>query len=268
MDKCALCGYEKELRKSHYLPKAIYRICGSDPENPGSSVLIKDRRAVILPRQAFKPFLCGDCECRLSAMGENEVMGNCIRRDGTFPLRDQVIKAIQNGSIKSEGFSLKNVIGSAAEAYVYFAVSMFWKAAETEWDISGSVLEQIQLGSALQEGVRQWLIGSSHFPTDIVLGMSIFKDSDLKPLALFPVRVYEHAFAMYRFVVPGIQFALFTEKAITLNLSAFRKSLPSDLPVHMVNFAQSGSRQAALQSVSDSSAKGKLKDITSSSRTN
>src|SRR5437762_2873238 len=90
---CRLCTQSKPLCRSHLLPKALYkalRLGGSD-ENPNPLIITQtptDASAMATSRQAVQPLLCQTCENVLSAPGEKYALAQCLKLDGTFPLRD------------------------------------------------------------------------------------------------------------------------------------------------------------------------------------
>jgi hypothetical protein len=163
---CALCKENHELRNSHLLPKALYRLTrargGHANPNP---VLVSSRRKIQTSYQAVRFLLCADCEQRFDHQGENWVLKHCYRGYGRFRLRE-----LLRGStplLAEDGFTIYNdasVSGVSIEALVYFCVSVFWRASVCDWESSREKYRAISLGAKYQEEIRRYLLGIGELP--------------------------------------------------------------------------------------------------------
>jgi hypothetical protein len=61
---CALCLQSRELRRSHFLGRAIQRLNGRD------QVIMTPQLIAPTQRQLWRHLLCGECEGRFSKNGE------------------------------------------------------------------------------------------------------------------------------------------------------------------------------------------------------
>src|SRR6267378_6751192 len=90
---CALCHASRDLRESHLIPKALFRII-RDP-NPidgiGPDPLHITKDATIRTSEQFTcRLLCRDCEDLFSKNGERIVIKECCRSAREFILRDKL----------------------------------------------------------------------------------------------------------------------------------------------------------------------------------
>jgi hypothetical protein len=68
---CRLCLKEKRLCKSHYLGRALHKLCR---ENGEDAVMMTPKVVMVTQRQLWVHLLCGDCEARLNKFGETAVL--------------------------------------------------------------------------------------------------------------------------------------------------------------------------------------------------
>jgi hypothetical protein len=209
------------LAKSHFLPKAHYKIIRDVPN--GKSAFIGSGESVHTTRQVKKHLLCDDCEDRFNARGENWVHANSLTAGGSFLIRDALQRANPLGWAEVNGengiehiatYSGINTPGIEIDKLIYFAVSVFWRAAATDWDVCGRTLHRLPLGP--YEGtLRDFLMDEGPFPEDATL--VIFVASEEKPLrgACFPIgSKAEGKYFKYNFHIPGLGFALSLGKLI------------------------------------------------------
>src|SRR5262245_63849308 len=82
---CALCRRQRELRDSHLLPAAIYKLL-RDPQRPNPNpVMVTRKLAGTTSWQVKARLLCDECEQQFSRKGERYVLAQCARRN-QFPL--------------------------------------------------------------------------------------------------------------------------------------------------------------------------------------
>jgi hypothetical protein len=79
--KCRLCLEEKQLIRSHLLPRGVYdyfRTAGSDP------IILSEKLIIQSSRQLQDYLLCAECDNLLSKRGESWVLPLLAKIDGTF----------------------------------------------------------------------------------------------------------------------------------------------------------------------------------------
>jgi hypothetical protein len=155
--------------------------------------------------------LCGDCENRFSKNGERYVLSQCAKPNGQFLLREALeiaTSVIQDGELRV--YDAAAVLGSAREQYLYFAASVFWRAAVWSWSFGGERLKELNFGGAWQEEFRKYLCGSdSGFPSKARLFVQVSSDARINMTSVFPCTFRMEGAWRYKFYIPGILFILF-----------------------------------------------------------
>ncbi|OBX34995.1 hypothetical protein A8U91_04058 [Halomonas elongata] len=81
-EKCELCGEYSALKKSHLMPKSIYKAIARTFQ-PHDSALVwasKSQKSVYYSNSRIKKkLLCGACEDRFNKHGEKYVVGKCMK---------------------------------------------------------------------------------------------------------------------------------------------------------------------------------------------
>lgn len=160
--------------------------------------------------QVTKQFLCEQCEERLCARGEDYVMSQCFRGPGTFPLRE-ALEAGNPFATLPDGvrvYDLDPIIGSRVEDIIYFAVSVFWRASATAWDVGKKKVNRIMLGP-YEERLRRFLVDESPIPEHVYLNMQVLSENDPDPSVLLPFSARVDHCWRHTFSIPGIFFFLF-----------------------------------------------------------
>jgi hypothetical protein len=206
---CGLCHQPRELRESHILPKAVYKLCrDAGAKNPNPVVTTK-RSVVLSSHQVTAPFLCSGCEARSSDGGERYVLGHAARRDDQFRLR-KLLRAAEPVE-RREQFSLYSIASlpnTAINHLTYFAASVFWRAAARTWK-SGAQELRIDLGSKYEEAFRRYLVGEASFPAAARLFVHVWNDDRIHFMTVFPCSERVDSVWRHKFAIPGLTFILF-----------------------------------------------------------
>lgn len=212
MGPCGLCRKSAQLRDSHLMPAAFYKLLRDPTKKNANPVVIRPRSSVITSKQVSSTFLCDECEDRFSRQGEKEVVSQCARKEGPFPLRACLDAATpfcvsQNPAYRC--FTPKEVQGVKADAYLYFAASVFWRASAHSWEYSGEPVARIRLGAQYEEQFQEYLLGSSPFPSHARLFLQV--DSELPPdmTCVFPCSSRVDQVHQHKFRIPGVTFVMF-----------------------------------------------------------
>ncbi|MDB5976953.1 MAG: hypothetical protein JWR07_3713 [Nevskia sp.] len=213
--QCKLCLPDRpiELRQSHYLPAAIYRVLRDEAERNPNPVMLNERGVVRTSRQMMAPLLCANCEDRLNKGGERWTLANCIRRDGSFPLAE--LLASRSPDIASDTDTTTKMYFSSgipevdASAIRYFAASVFWRGAIHPWD--GTI--PVRLGP-YQEKFRRYLMGLQSFPENSALWVVVREGKEASRLTYSPVGARQGDCHIFRFPMPGLAFVLLVGKQI------------------------------------------------------
>ena len=202
--KCRLCLEEKELKRSHLLPKALYKLIGSgtDPAHP-DTVQITFEGSKKSSEQVWRHLLCSGCEKCLNENGESWVLRNCYRGRGRFRLRTE-LKTRPNLSLGSE-FATYAASAIEITKLAHFCLGVVWKASLCDWPCRGKKYQQIELGP-YQERIRTYLNAKAGVPENVDVDVML---SELNPPALvmsLPWHDRVHAVHCYTFQIPGITF--------------------------------------------------------------
>jgi len=133
--ECKLCLGFGELRDSHLVPAALYRLARarSRPKKPDPVLLTVAQRQQT-SFQATQYLLCGRCETLFDQNGEDWVMKHCYRGRGRFRLR--AILGASAPSAAEGDFKIYDASDNAAvriDRLVYFCTSVFWRASVRTW---------------------------------------------------------------------------------------------------------------------------------------
>ena len=170
--RCKLCQKEKELQKSHLIPRAAYGICRATEATNPNPLMVTHRFTMQTSRQTQWPLLCFDCEQLLREKGEDWVLPRLARYKGQFLLGEEL-------EASTPLFNEPDVIAYTLEAsatirvsdLTHFAMGIFWKAAVHGW-MRKAKGPWIRLGEHT-EGVRKYLVGESEFPKEMALSLSV-----------------------------------------------------------------------------------------------
>jgi len=209
---CALCLLNKPLLASHFLPAAIYKNL-IDPAGLISNMIASNlSTASEESRQVKKCLLCQDCEIRFQQGGENWVLGRRLMPDGRFELSDLLQ---QEKPVGTQGevsiFALSTIPSVEIEQLLYFAASIFWRAAVTDWETPVGDYTRLAVDLAVVEKLRRYLMGSAPFPSDVFLSVIFSADNTPRQLTTMPsATAGAIEYQQFDWYMPGIGFTLLT----------------------------------------------------------
>lgn len=215
---CKLCLQDKDLRDSHFLPAAIFAQLRMPTLKNPNPVLITPETSLTTSRQIKDYALCNECEQRFSAQGESWVLANMARVEG-FLLQECLSNAGPLDANKDFAiFSGAAIACVNMDALVYFAMSVFWRAAAHEWRNVSGPMNGIALGP-YQEPVRLFLLGGS-FPANAVILVSVWPNREVPLMAYTPRKGDAPGYEAFNFLIPGIEFRLLLGDQIPIQLRA------------------------------------------------
>jgi hypothetical protein len=211
---CALCLQSRDLRKSHFLPRALYK----RPRSPGLPnpypllISIADERQTA--RQAWQHLLCSECEQRFHERGEDWVLRHCARNARTFKLREALLSSRGDRQPESDDLFLADRIPDVnADALCYFALSVIWRAAVRSWRLEGATAEALSLGH-YQEQLRRYLLGESPHPDDVVVVLIVSPFAEVPLNLTFPRSMRSATHSVHFFAIPGLDFSVYMGKGV------------------------------------------------------
>ena len=180
---CGLCLKKCELRKSHLIPKALYRKLRNSHEG-NDLVLIQghNKTSKYTDYQIAEYFLCGECEDRFSRFGERKIIPDCYASKNEFPALQWAKSCSKYVDIQEERW-INPYINSFAntEFYLYYAASMVWRSSA--WPKTESS-DKYSLGKKYQELFRRYLLGVDNFPSNVYVAVYIDTDEDPNTMIL------------------------------------------------------------------------------------
>jgi hypothetical protein len=209
--RCKLCRGMAEIRRSHLLPSAIYRLMRDDDGPLTHPISIAQGVAQTTSRELRAPLLCGACEQLFHRCGEEWVLRRIYRGDEGFELHDVVTASpVHQSSTLGSAYEGKRNPAVDVEKLAYFALSVFWRF--DVWDGKYCSNNPVELGSKYSEVFRQYLLAERGvFPRDICLIVALARPASAKLAAYMPVggRAQKDVrLHVYDFLVPGIRFHL------------------------------------------------------------
>lgn len=166
-------------------------------------MVIGDGYSYTTSKQLKDYLLCERCEHEFHSRGENWVMANCFRDDKTFKIREMLQAAGPvNADPEIEIYSAGSIPQFEVKSLVYFAMSVFWRAAVHVWRVDGREYG-ISLGP-YEEPLRRYLRGQSPFPDRMALIVRVPGKSELFPTAYPPQSNNQAGFHSHQFSIPGI----------------------------------------------------------------
>jgi hypothetical protein len=104
------------------------------------------------------------------------------------------------------------LLGEKIGHYLYFAASIFWRAAAHPWKVETQSVGPIALDLTYLEAFRRFLVGTAIFPREA--RVYVFVSCETRPYlsATVPATDLNSPGSHYKFYIPGLCFVLFLEK--------------------------------------------------------
>jgi hypothetical protein len=205
-----LCHQSADLQDSHLIPKAVYKHIRRSPDANSEIVAVSRKSVMFTDKQIHCHLLCSCCEDRFGQV-EKWTIGNCLNEDGTFPFRDAVLTLPRCPGV-DELVLGQYLTAGEIEKLAYFAVSVLWRAAVHTWKEFGATAT-VDLGS-YEEDCRQYLLGSTDFPTEAALVIFVAEKADARDqFATTPAEMDVEGYRHYNLFIPGIKFSILIGEA-------------------------------------------------------
>ncbi len=214
---CSLCLQEKKLENSHLIPKSIYKAVRNAYSNENGGGIVfgrsKSNSMNYTDYQVTSYLLCAECEKRFSQGGENEVTPECYRGITKFRLRKKIKLETPIFNVKGENWYIPKLGEINTSAYMYFALSVFWRASVGDWQDKGVNEYKYALGDYYQEKIRLYLLGEA-LPENLFLAVYVDSDNDsnIVPFTSFPSVNKKRNYYHHIFNIPGVKFSLLVGK--------------------------------------------------------
>lgn len=207
---CALCVQAKPLLESHFIPAAIYKNLIDPTGTIKNMIAVNLSVASEESKQIKQPLLCQECEIRFQQGGENWVLGRRLMPNGTFALRDLLLQTTPVATREGASFfTLATVPTVDHEKLLYFAASVYWRAAVADWNTPLGHYPKLALEPPITESLRRYLLGTGAFPSSAVLTAMISAASDPRNMTSLPNFASEATqYQQVDWIMPGIGFSL------------------------------------------------------------
>jgi hypothetical protein len=209
---CKLCGRRRVLKRSHFLPAALYGMIRRQGGAEGNPMVVTRDITLQTSRQFWAHLLCSECEDRFNRNGEGYALTQ-VHNAERFPLLDRLSVAIPFQASPELSLYSGRDIGIDVDELAYFAMSIFWRASVHRWN--GARGRQIwnPLGN-YEEPVRQYLMGETPFPDNMALIITVCTDFESQSSVLSPAIIRGDRIDSMGLITRGIQFRLFTGQDI------------------------------------------------------
>lgn len=210
--QCGLCLKSRELKASHCLPAALYRLARDPGRKDPNPVVIRPASTITSSRQVSSHFLCEACEQRFSSGGESLVLAECARSRTEFKLRQRIMKLSPLEKSYDPSFAVYDAhaaLGGALDNYLYFAASVFWRASAHKWTWGGKAVRGISLGDTYQEQFRRYLLGEADFPSNARIILHVSSEAEVGTTTVFPCTSRVKGTHRHKYYIPGFLFILF-----------------------------------------------------------
>ena len=214
VDSCRLCEQQRDLRISHFMPAGLY------PKNKKLQIATRTTTALD-PEQIVDRLLCLDCERRLNANGEDEVLRWLApkAKKGKSPLWGALQTATPVFKEPEFAMYFASSIGLSAAKFAYFALSLIWRAAAHDWLMpDGRRFTRLNLGD-YYDPVRRYLLDQAGFPEDTYLTMAICTD-EKTPEYWMPPQISEELPGLIVAPVLGVLFRVWFGRVIPKPIEA------------------------------------------------
>jgi len=222
---CRLCLEVAHLENSHLLPKSLYKLIKRADGGDDHPVVVSRETALETSKQVSDYLLCKNCEHRFNVGGEKWIIENCWRNETEFPIQEALhaFTPEPGTAVDLAAYRTDGVAGVEPQRLVFFAASVFWRAAAHHWGGPASYYPvRLDLGPYREE-LRLYLLNQSPLPSNVVITVTVgrSRDSGENNFMIFPwLYRRQSEFRQYRFVVPGIAFQMIVGKGIPPTLRA------------------------------------------------
>jgi len=217
------------------VPKALYRRLRMKSGDNPDPVIFTRKTAYTTSKQIKDCLLCYDCEQRFTRFGEDWVLRHYDRGQGKFRLRKLIegTKPIfQLPTVKLIPSAFISAVDM--EKLAYFAVSVVWRAGVHRWRLDSHEVKPIEIRPEQLEQLRLFLLGKTTFPSDTFLWVSVADASDSE-VSFFtpPYGGFDKDHYSFRFLIPGMQFALFLGPFVQPMIHRFCSVRSVDRVIHL-----------------------------------
>jgi hypothetical protein len=186
------------LLKSHMMPAALYGNRKKEFEISTFSGTIKTKT------QIKQPLCCEECEQRFNQGGETHVLDVIAPKNTRgFPLHERMQIAYARDRDPSVSRFYGPDFSLDMDKFAYFAVSVVWRVAASQWLMQdGNLTQEVNLGT-FQENMRRYLLGETPLPSDMAVIVIVCSDVESRKRFCHPSGHVEGAASILDFYRGG-----------------------------------------------------------------
>jgi hypothetical protein len=211
---CKLCLLEKDLQKSHLVPRSLYKKVRTSGQRNNDPLVLTAKSRRPSSHQLQDYLLCRDCEHLFNVNGENYVMRLALA-SGRLPLLDildKITTPVQTNEWKS--YSAADTPQIERDKLAYFALSVFWRASVHTWHNEDGSTVRIELGTRYNEEIRKYLLGQTLVPAHAHLKVNVCTDQVHQNMFFPPAANVKNKLRLFGFVACGIDFRFGIGKSV------------------------------------------------------
>lgn len=210
---CALCLQYTNLRRSHFLGRAIHRLNGRD------QVIMTPQLIEPTQKQFWRHLLCGECERRFSENGERHALSFLQRKaEADFRLLNWLNLAEPIWADADLAAFSGSAIGVDTERLAYFALSVLWRSCMGPWPTLKQQTTGVSLGE-FREPIRRYLLGETAFPAVVTVHLWVCTDHGSRFMTMGPTLSRGTELPTYSFLARGLWFHIVTSSALPTRAS-------------------------------------------------
>lgn len=223
---CALCQKEKNLCRSHLIPKGLYKYVENDDKE--GILRIYNGKATKPPGKGHitTPLLCKECEDHFSR-AEKLVISQGFQNSAKFPLLEKLSIAEHKHPVNNTADDFIVFSSDCHDidwnTYTYFALSIFWRFSVAR-NIQGNESYYNSL-ETYQDEIRDMLLSNNvSLPNHMYLRILV-NHSDSLPMEILtnPSVKKFSGYHVHRFLIPNTLFYLFIGRKMHSGIIELRK---------------------------------------------
>lgn len=204
---CRLCQREAELKRSHLIGRAIYRLCRDD--NDEDPITMTPEVVAKTSRQIRDYLLCTTCEDLFSKRGERYVSNLVWRRKDGFPFLNKLQLALPIRHTETHSVLSGEQVGIDTDKLAYYALSVVWRSGVHEWTTIQNQTSSVALPADQEESIRRFLLGETALPEHVGVVVTVCSDLASQVLVLLPTLFQGLSDVLiYRLLVRGVDFGV------------------------------------------------------------
>lgn len=177
-------------------------------------MIVTKRFDLVTSKQVTDHVFCSTCEDHFNRNGEKWLAANGCRQPGEFLVRDALLSCTPMGIVSNARLvSAAAIPALDVPKIVYFATSVFWRAAVHTWRLDEHTLEPISFG-LYEDQFRRYLLGELDFPEHAAIWVHVSPAVEPQVGLIAPFRKNKSTYSQFHFSITGMAFDLFVGRMV------------------------------------------------------